>query len=328
MLDKVEVRVPFNAGFRSGFRFVPRELQYAGISSTVKRSQHYAGVCDLRPFRLDAILHINFKGGGPKNHKLELLRSGGKSLRQMDEVIATVFDVDPGEMRLMRIDFAADMDGIPVAHLYDSLRVKFKRSTDAIGELDYETVGGRRLEYFRYGKSPNCVRVYDKPAECMARFRGLIKRSNPDAEPPTFEDLFGFPADTIRARVERQAGGGRIPEELSTFGQLRDAAKVNPFQNIEILPDSFPFPDPKQCGAAHSVKLAGIQSFIKKYGYQQARAALNYDRNAKRMMDEYKEYLDASRASTELTVESIVNSYRCSVARQIDNSIENGPQRH
>lgn len=328
MLDKVELRIPYSASFRPDFRFVLGELQYAGVSSTVKRSQHYAGTCDLRPFGLDAILHIHFKWKGPKNHKLELLHSGDKSLRQMSQIIATVFDVDPDEMELTRIDFAADLDGIPVVHLYGSVRIKFKRSTDARGEFDYEIVGGRRLEYFRYGKSPNCVRVYDKPAECMARFAAMLKQSNPDAELPSFEDIFGFPPDMIRSRVERQAGGGRIPKSLSAFGQLRCAAQFNPFQNVEIKSNSFPFPDPKHVGASQSVKLAGIRSFIEKYGYQQARATLNCYRNAKRLMDDYDAYLEASVASTSLTVESILNSYQRSVALQIDGSIESTPKWH
>jgi hypothetical protein len=64
------------------------------------------------------------------------------------------------------------------------------------------------------------------------------------------------------------------------------------------VPNDFPFPDPKECGVALSLKLAGIHSFIKQYGYQQARAALNLDRNAKRLFDDYKQYLESSRAST------------------------------
>jgi hypothetical protein len=242
----------------------------------------------------------------------------------MSQIIAAVFDVDPYEMQNMRLDFAADMIGIPVTHLYGSLRVKFKRSTDAIGESYYETVGSQQLQYFRYGKSPNCLRAYDKPAECMARYRNILKRSNPDAEPPTFEEVFGFPSDAIRARIERQSGGGRIPEQLSTFGNLYSAEDFNPFANIEIVPNSFPFPVAKLEGVANSLKLVGIHSFVERYGFQQARAELNVDRNAKRLFDDYQAYIEKSKPSAELTVESIVSSYRRSVARQIDGSIEGG----
>jgi hypothetical protein len=245
----------------------------------------------------------------------------------MGDVIAKVFDVDPAEMRLTRADFAADLDGIAVPFLYDSLRVKYKRSLDAIGELDYETVGGRRLEYFRYGRSPNCLRIYDKPAECMARFKALLKHSNPDAEPPTFEDFFGFPPDAVRARVERQAGGGRIPQDLSTFGQLCNAGDFNPFENVEIIPNTFPYPDPKQFGAARTAKIIGIHTLIHKHGYQQARAMLNCDGNGKRLLDEYSGYVHSVRDSVELQVQDIVDSYRRSVTRQIDGTIENDPER-
>ena len=222
----------------------------------------------------------------------------------------------------MRIDFAADMFGIPVVHLYESLRVLYKRSSDAIGEREYETVGGRTLEYFRYGKSPNCIRVYDKPAECMARFPGLIKHSNREAEPPTFEDLFGFPQGTILARVERQAGGGRLPESLSTFGQLYKASEFNPFEHVHITPNVFPFPDPRRHGVARSLKLVGIHDYIQKFGYQQAYAMLNCEKNAKRTMEDYKQHLEESRAILDLTIEAIVEAYQHSVSWQIDGSIE------
>ncbi len=324
MLDKIEVRVPYSAGFQRGFRFFAGEVRYDKASTPIRRSMHYTGSCDLRPFGIDAILHMNLKRGKKRrSHKLELLHTGGKSLRQMHELIQRVFCVDPDVLELMRVDFASDQDGVTIAHAYGSVRVKFKRSANAIGELDYETVGGRRLEYFRYGKSPNCFRVYDKPAECKARFPSLLKLSNPDAEPPTFDDLFGFPPDTVKTRFERQAGGKGIPQVLSRFGQLRNAADFNPFLKLEIIPNSFPFPDPKVFGVARSLKLAGIHSFIERLGFQQARATLNCDRNVKRLIDDYSRYLEETRSTSQLSVDAILESYRKSVMQQIDGSVEN-----
>lgn len=322
MLDKIEVRVPYYAGFRPEFRFLKSELKYAGFGSPVRKSQHYAGVCDLTSFGLDAIVHVNLKRNDHRNHKLELLRTGRKSLAQMAGIIDKVFAIDPHDLDTMRLDFAADLDDIPVSHLHGSLRVKFKRITDGIGKTEYEIVGGKQLQYVRFGKAPNCLRFYDKQAECMARFPKLLKRSNPDAEPPSFEDLFGFPPTAVRTRVERQAGSTGIPDELSKFGQLYDAAEYNPFAQLELVPNSFPFPDPKQCGVANSLKLAGLRCFIQKFGFQQARAALNIDRNAKRLFDDYQDYLKASEVTTKLTVEDIVKAYRSSTTRQIDGSIE------
>jgi hypothetical protein len=322
MLDKVDVRIPYSADFRPGFHFFSADVRYEGKSSPKRRSMYYAAGCDLRPFGMDAILHTSLKFGKYKHsHKLELLSTGGKSIRQMHELIRSVFEVDPDSLQLMRADFASDLDGVTLAAAYESTRVKFKRSANSIGELDYETVGRQKLEYFRYGKSPNCFRVYDKPAECKARFPALLKASNPDAEPPTFEELFGFAPDAIRTRFERQTGARGIPNTLSTFGQLRKAAEFNPFSRLEIVPNSFPFPDPQRIGVARSLKLVGINSFIERYGYQQARACLNCDRNAKRQFDEYSEYVEQTRTESPLTVERILESYRASVSRQIDGAI-------
>ncbi len=240
----------------------------------------------------------------------------------MGRIITAVFDVDLDSLGMMRIDFAADLIGIPVIALYNSLRVKFKRSSDVRGELDYETVGSRRLEYFRYGTSPNCVRTYDKPAECMARFQALLKNSNPDAEPPTFEDYFGFPEHTIMTRVERQAGGVGVPKELATFGQLKSAADFNPYQNLEYLPQEFPLPDPRQVGDSRAAKLIGIRQLIETFGYQQARAMLNTHGNAKRMMNEYQAYVKEASPLAGLTVNSFIESYALSTRSQIDGSIE------
>ena len=322
MIDKLDVKVPYSASFQPKFRFVPGELRFAGISSTVRRSQHYQGVIDLRPFGFDAILHAYFRRQGRPNHKLELIDSGDKSLSQMARIVAGVFEVNPEDLELMRVDLAADLPEIPVAHVYQLLRVKLKRSADAIGELDFETIGGRRLEYFRYGKSPNCLRVYDKPAECKARMPQILKRVSPDAELPTFQDLFGFSPDATLTRVERQAGGGRVPNELAKFGQLKEAADFNPFANIEILRGKIPLPDPARVGDARALKIAGLQAYLDAYGVQQARAILNRNRNAKRIFDDLDSYLLQEQASTDLTVDSILHSYRSSVRAQIDGSIE------
>ena len=145
MIDKSEVMIPFSASFRPGFQFIEKELRYASTSSAVVKSKHYQGSCDLRPFKLDAIAHINYRRSGPRNHKLEILHSGEKSIDDIAAIIEAVFDSDPMSLRNMRLDFAADLPGVPVLALHGSLRVKFKRSCNEWGDADYEIIGGRRL---------------------------------------------------------------------------------------------------------------------------------------------------------------------------------------
>ena len=321
MIDKADFRVQYSANFNPEFRFVQNELKYAGVSGIIRKTEHYQGTCDLRPFEIDAILHLYYKRKGLRNHKLEILDAGGKSLEQIGQIISRVFDVDVDDLKPMRLDFAADMFGVPVLHLHDVLRVKFKRSSDERGELDYDVAGGRRLEYFRYGKAPNCVRVYDKPAECKSRLAGILKRSNPDAEKPSFADIFGFPEHTIMTRVERQAGGGRPIKELPTFRSLFHADEYDPFKNLVLQTRTFSFPDPREHGDAKALKLLGIKALIDRLGYQGARALLNTNGNAKRIMDEYDAYLLETGSLSGLSVGRIVESYQKSVRQQITGSL-------
>ena len=112
MIDKSDWRIPYTANLRSDFRFLQNELRYAGLYGTVRRSTHYQGTCDLRTLGIDAILHLYFRGRGEKNHKLEIIDAGEKSIDEMAQLIDCVFDIDPFKLHAMRLDFAADMFGI------------------------------------------------------------------------------------------------------------------------------------------------------------------------------------------------------------------------
>jgi len=317
VIDKVEVRVPQGADFRPAFQFLARDFPHAHHCGYVRPGRFYTGVIDLRPFGLDAILHAGYKFRERKDHKLELLQTGKKSLREMASVISSVFDVAPAELPLMRADFASDLYGVPVLLLHSSLRVKYKRISDERGELDYEIVGDRKIEYLRFGKAPNCVRAYDKPAECKARWRDILKSVSPDADKPTFEQTFGFSEHTVLSRVERQAGGGRLPEQCNTFGKLYQADKFNPFANIEIVPAGIPLPDPSEYEPSETIKILGTDALIRRVGLQNARALLNRDGNAKRRLGPYMAYVESCRDSPKLSQEQIQETYRQSVLKQI-----------
>ena len=317
MIDKLDLRIPSRAYFTSDFRFIGKEVVYAGLCSTVSRSQHYQGVVNLRPFGIDAMLHA-YKRRAPKDSKLELFDTGIKTLDDMAELVKRVFEVDVPALGIMRVDLAADIPSVRVEHLRNRLRVKFKRSIDERGELDYANVGGRSVGYFRYGKSPNCLRVYDKPPECRARLPEVLKRCNPDAELPTFEELFGFPQDAVLTRIERQCGGNRLPPELRTFADLRRAADFNPFKHVEITPEEFPFPSVEEYGVAARTKLIGIAGLVGRVGLQQARSELNRDGNGKRYWQLYEEHLRKNAHHRDITIEQVVQAYQVSTHPQVE----------
>lgn len=321
MFDKVEVRIPQWADFRPAFQFIVRDFRFPHPCGYVRPSRFYTGVIDLRLFGVDAILHAGYRFGTRKDHKLELLQTGKKSLRTMAAIISAVFDVSPNELLIMRIDYASDLYGLPVEWLHRSLRVKFKRTQNERGDLDYETVGGKKLEYLRFGKAPNCIRAYDKPAECKARWRAILKAVWP--ETPTFEQTFGFPEDTVLSRIERQAGGGRVPPECSTFAKLYQADGFNPFSNIELVPTTeIPLPDCTHHDPSDAVRILGIDALVRRMGLQNARALLNRDGNGKRLMQPYLDYVNSASERSSLSEKQIYETYRDSARRQIQGGLE------
>ncbi|ABF42962.1 hypothetical protein Acid345_3962 [Candidatus Koribacter versatilis Ellin345] len=321
MLDKVEIRVKGYVPFQPELNHWIRQIPYAGFEGAVRRSRHYSGTIDARQsLEIDAIVHVHFRWNQESDHKVEILESGRKTISEIREIVSTLFEVDPDECGLMRIDFAADMPGLPIHHAQSSLRVKFKRSSDERGERDYEEVGGKLLEYFRYGKSPNCIRVYDKERECQTRYPEFLKRASRDAEPPTFEDCFGFKEHAILTRIERQVGGGRLPKELRIFADLQNAAEFDPFASIEVVPNVFPIPDVKTYGESEMVKIIGIHSLVDRFGLQNARGMLNLNGNAARLMEPYFEFTrDVS--GSKFTRDDIVRAYRESTLRQTTSSL-------
>ncbi len=321
MLDKVELRVPGRTSFRPEFRWIEKEIAYAGQASPIRRSVRYQGAVDLRPFGYDAMLHAYFKRATRGPHKLELFGSGRKSLDEMRGIPAAIFDCDPNQLENMRLDFTADLHDIPLRYVHDSLRVKFKRTSNVRGEMDYEEVGRKWIEYFRYGKSPNCVRVYDKVAECKARLPEVAIAMRARGEPVTFESAFGFGPDAIVTRVERQAGGGLIPDELTQFGDLEHADEFNPFTNIEIIAKPPLIPDPAQYGDSEILKIVGAGALIRECGLQDTRAILNRNGNANRLLRPYAAYAEKCKSEFNITPETLFETYQESVRKQIAGTV-------
>jgi hypothetical protein len=324
VIDKVDLRIPASVHWGDGFRLSCGMISYQGRSVPIRRSQFYQGVADLRSLGLDALLHARYQFGKKKDHKLELLETGNKSLLEMAAIAGAVFEVEICKLPLIRIDLAADIPDIPVEYLRRCLRVIRKRKTDEWG-IVYEEIGDRQIQYLRFGRSPNLIRVYDKGAERKARFAQMIKHVSRDAEMPTFEQTYGIPEDVTLTRIERQMGGGRIPPELATFGSLKNAATFDPFAALEIIPTGIPVPDPEKYGPGEATKILGIHQLIEREGYQNAFARLNRDHNARRHMDSYIQFMQECAPALQIDRERVTESFRQSVARQIEGGANKTP---
>jgi hypothetical protein len=192
--------------------------------------------------------------------------------------------------------------------------------SNQIGQLTYEIIGKAGMETISTGRRPNIIRIYDKVAESKMQFRRMAKKSSKDADPLEFEKEFGLREDATLTRVERQFGGGRIPEMVSTFGKLTHAPDFNPFDALEITGDTgAQLPTVDECDGVGEY-LIGIQlnQMVLAQGAQSVKRWLNKKSNGNgaRMLKRYHRFLPGSDDQS-ITVQRLIDVYRCSVIDQL-----------
>ena len=318
MIDKIELRLPSTITFRRDIRTLIRRMDYSTGKGFMRPSRFYGGIGDLRPHGIDCLLHYRCKKGGQGNHKLEMLDTGKKPysalVAQLDAVIDDPFD----DLGIMRLDLCADIPGVPVSWFHSRLRIRYKRMSNQIGPLTCEIIGKAGMETISAGRRPNILRIYDKVAESKMQFRRMMKRSSKDADPLEFEKEFGFREDATLTRVERQFGGGRIPEIVSTFGKLLHAPDFNPFDILEITGNTgAQLPTVNECDSVTEY-LAGMElnRMIREQGAQTVKRWLNKQGNGARMLKRYYRFLPGSNDES-ITVQRLFDAYRCSVIDQL-----------
>ncbi len=321
MIDKIELRLPSSVTFRSEIRTLIRQMNYSTGKGFMRPSRFYVGVGDLRPFGIDALLHYHCKKGAQGNHKVEMLDTGKKPYSAWVAQLDAITDVPLDDQRIMRVDFCADIEGVPVSWFHPRTRILYKQLSHKIGSLKSEIISKAGIETISAGRRPNVFRIYDKVAESKVQFRRMVKRCSNDADPLDFEKEFGFSPESILTRVERQYGGGRIPEEISTFGKLCCAApQFNPFDVLEITGNTGAnLPEPEECDSVTEY-MAGkeFNRMVSEVGLQTTRRWLNKHTrgNGARTLKRFHRFLPGSNADS-MTVKRIFDTYRTSVTRQL-----------
>jgi hypothetical protein len=286
----------------------------------MRPSRFYVGIGDLRPLGIDGLLHYHCKQGGKGNHKLELLNTGKKPYSELDAQIEAVIDGSSENLETMRVDLCADIFGVPVSWFHPRLSIRYKRLSHQIGPLKLEIIGNAGIETISAGRRPNIIRLYDKVAESEMQFRKMTRKSSKDADPLDFEGEFGFKRDCVLTRVERQFGGGRIPEPLSTFGKLSNAAQFNPFDILEMTENADAhLPSVRDCsGVSEYLEGLGLNIVVSHMGFQQAKRWLNLESkgNASRILKRQQRFLPGT-STDSMTVRRIFETYQASVIRQL-----------
>lgn len=311
MIDKIELRLPPWVDFT---KVVSDQIRSPGV---LRRGLHYSRVLDLRPHGLDALLHYS-KRREPRTHKLELIDTGDKPYSDLCALIGNVVEYDMNRLELMRLDLCADVPNIPVSWFHSHARFVFKQRERSIGALKSDVISRTSIETLTAGSRPNVIRVYDKIAELKAQFRKQIRKENPDADRLDFWQESGFEKDSILTRVERQYGGGRLPETVRTFSELSNAASVNPFETIELFSNHHSNPRIEDYDFSEWLIGMRLGHEFRERGMQNFRKWLNHhsNGNAARMIRRYAAFL-AEDTTISFTLEQLLNTYRESTIRQL-----------
>ena len=313
MIDKLEVRVPERAAFTSDFNslFLRRDLK---LSS----SRHYKIVVDLRQDLLNLILHYRCKHGDERNHKLEFVNTATMTLLEMREAIQRVFRINAEELPVMRLDLAADVEGIGVPWFAEHTRVRYKRWLAKLGVIGAGAMGNREIQTLYYGKRPNVIRIYNKLEEYRMQYRRILRQVSGNVTPPTFEARFGVPEfGHILTRLERQMGDGRIPSELATVGDLQNCAEFDPSDGVEFISGGRLEPNPSDYTFMEYSTGMHLRHLAETEGMQAALAYIirQSKRNKKWALKKFGDFLPTS-DKDDLTSDRLFKLFQISIAAQ------------
>jgi len=347
VIDKLDLRVASVVPFRSPFAELGRELRATGSISQFSGSQHYRAVADLRDQGVPAILHLGNRHTPEASHKIEIVDTGKMGFSKILGAVEQLFDVAPETLELIRVDAAADIEGIPVRWFKEHCRVQFKRFSAEYEDCKTVSMGSCGVETVNCGKRPNFFRIYNKIAEWKVDHRRILKllerermerlatavaagipgevlhKKVPSPPPlsdiPTFESRYGYPPEgVVLTRVERQIAGGRLPEEVANVKLLRhNALTFDPFLRLQIARGGMQEPS-EHCYPIDKY-MAGMffRGRVRSEGLALTRSWLNRVTNghAARTLETYADFLPPEDQG--ISREEIFELYRDSTRRQL-----------
>ena len=323
MIDKLDLRLPRVTQFRPEPREFMLESRHFENSSRTLKSGRYEWVSDLRPVGIDARLNFSLKREDNDPHegesKLEIFDAGTKPFSELAALIERTIEGPIDDLELMRIDLCADIHEVPVDWFFNRTRVKFKRIGYEMGQLKYSRIGKAGIQTIAAGKRPNMVRIYDKVAEYKEQLKRLNRKRSFDAKEATLKSEFGISDQATITRVERQFGGGRIPQEIDAFGKLAKLPNFDPFANIVITNGTAAsVPTIRECRFETWITGTFLRERQDEMGRQQFNRWLNlYSKgNGARYRDTYSAFLDAG-LDDRLTTDTLFAVYRESVTKQL-----------
>jgi Replication initiation factor len=211
VIDKLEVtvdpEVPLNAQFESEYRRV-RKMP----------DKIYKEKASIKPLGMNAMLfrYCRFNA----THKLSIVKVSRMTIQDVAALIVKVFDCDPWDLRLGRVDFAIDLRDVAMDWIRAHVRVPHKRWKDERG-FDERSKGLERGKTLYIGSRADLFRFYDKGAQLAGR------------SVSSTDGLGTLRVGGTLSRIEHQLRRGRIPLDICTLKTL--AANATSFKAFAPL---------------------------------------------------------------------------------------------
>jgi hypothetical protein len=308
-IDKLDIRIPTGTKLARQLEYALPSLNGIALGRSLSGTKYYHHVENLEQYGMSSILYFGHRRSG--NHKLEITCAGELALSEIGSEIAAVFDIEPMQTEIMRIDAAVDVWGYPVDWFRHNAGLTRKRHSSEYGRFVAER---RQVETLYFGRRPNIFRIYNKTEERWNKYRRLITKQNTGDPIPTFEELYGHRRDEILTRVERQYGAGRVPKLIGTLRGLKEnAANINPFEPLRFLPLTVSEESVNELTGDAFIKGQGVLRLIERLGYHEAKRVMNKKtcRNANRLFTQLK---NSDRTCTPPDLYAI---YRDAINRQL-----------
>ena len=166
MIDKLECPIPLGAPLKPAIAEIRAELRNSHFKTPAipfKPTKYYQAVIDLREAAgVDALLHVQSRFG-KHDDKLELIDAGEKSWDQMMTTVSSVYDDNPENLNVRRVDLCCDVP-VPISWFVRSLRVQYKRveyqhgvielRKATGGSVSFTEIAKRRVETIQLGQRP------------------------------------------------------------------------------------------------------------------------------------------------------------------------------
>lgn len=279
--------------------------------------KHYMGMIH-RPFNHPVVVHLHHDL--TLSSKLQFLDMPKRTLMECVGITESLFIGNALELPVVRLHLGCDITGVHASWFRESMRVLYKQNSEEYGRVNSESLN-RKVQTLYFGGKHNGFVVYDKRAERLNEYKkekARAKRSGKENSVPVFEELYGFPEDTVITRIERKYGNRLVPQALSTIGGLlTNALSFDPFNNVVLCPPLTKEPDLEKLGLRRYRKAITWQFEVSKYGFNTAHKRLSKCGNVIRELSEIKAAFESLGEVPAVTKETLLELYQTSTKNQL-----------